>query len=161
MKATGQAGATDSIPRANPSRSWGFYVLAAYPVVFVGGVFGVFWAFTTTTDPSLFSAGMVGGYVFIGLSVLAVFTYPAYRRESATVSERSDWSPSFRRYLGVGIGVPLGGGLLFEILSLGFGGGGGLGVPGFMGAFVALILHPIVIFFATLVYLIRRRRQVG
>lgn len=159
MEATSQTQSIDSVPTPDASRSWAYYVLAAYPLVFLGGVLGVFGIFTTTTDPSLFSAGIIAGYVFIALSVLAVFTYPAYRRDSALVGERGDWSPSFRRYLGVGIGVPLGGGLLIDISSLGF--GGGLAVPGMMAVFVAVILHPVAVFFTTLGYHIRRRRQVG
>lgn len=141
------------------SRGWAFYVLGAYPIVFLVGVVAVFWTLTTATDPSLFSGGMFGGYVFVGLSVLAVFTYPACRRDSAMVADRSGWTPSFRRHLVIGVGVPLAGGLGFELLSLGS--GGGLAVPGFMGAFVTIVLHPVAVFFATLGYLFRRRRHVA
>lgn len=156
MKAISLWGTKKRVPDSDPGRHWAYYVLAVYPVVFLGGTVGVGWILTTTTDTSLFSASLLGGYIFVGLSVLALLTYPAYRIDATTVSKQNGWSPSFRRFLGIGIGIPIGVGVFFELLSFGF--AGGITFPGAMAGFVAVVFHPFVIFFATLRYLIQRRR---
>lgn len=144
----------------NPSRkpSWGLYVIAVYPVVFFLGLLGTVYTTATTVDGSFLTTGIVGGYVFAGLSLLALLTYPAYRAEVARRPALGEAGHSVRRYLAIGIGIPIVVGLLVELASFGL--GDGLSVPGLLGAFVALVLHPVVIVFGCVFHLIRRRRYV-
>lgn len=138
--------------------TWGFYVIAAYPVVFFVGLFGTVYSAVTTVDSSFMTTGLVGGYVFAGLSLFALVTYPAYRAEVVRFPALGEAGHSVRHYLFIGIGIPVVTGLLVELASLGL--GGGLSVPGLLGAFVALVMHPIVIVFGCVFHLIRRRRYV-
>lgn len=136
-------------------RSWAHSILVLYLFVFIAGILWLSWIFTTTSDPSLFASGLTGGFVFLGLSIFAVATYPAFRIDAATVRNRSEWNPSFRLYLGVCLGIPLGLGLVFELAS--GQAGSSLAAPGLMTVFVAVMLHPVVVFIAIVGYLIQRR----
>lgn len=140
-------------------RTWGFYVLAGYPVVFVTGILAAGLVFLSTSDPSLYTSGLTMGFIVLALSILAVLAYPAYRAEAATIERLGGAPPSLRRFTTIGLGVPIALGLLLELVGIGM--SGELNVPGFMAGFAALVIHPFVIAVLSAGYVIRRRGWTG
>lgn len=146
----------DRQPDVPDGRSWGFYVLSGYPVVFLLGLVATGIVFLTTSDPSLYSSGLTAGFIVVGLSALALVVYPAYRAEANSIKDRGGSPPSVRRFAAIGLGVPLGLGFLFELV--GFGMSGDVNVPGFMAGFAALVIHPFVVAVMSTGYFLHRRR---
>lgn len=143
-----------------PSRpSWGYYVLVGYPIVYILGLATAITVLLTGSNQSLFTSGLTGGFIIIGLSVLALTVYPAYRVEAGHHRESGNSSPPVRRFAEIGLGVPVTLGIALEVISIGL--SGDLNVPGFMAGFAALVIHPFVVAVMSIVYLLQRRRRTG
>jgi hypothetical protein len=143
-----------STPRSGRGR-YARLFLFAYPVLFLLGSVGIGFVVLTTNDPSLFTSGLVSGFILVGLSIAALLVYPALSLDASTRHTAEETAPSLRPYLAVGLGIPVGLGLVVEVL--GMLSGGGLMPVGFLGGFVAVAVHPVTACLASVGYLIRTR----
>lgn len=135
------------------SRAW--LVLAGYPVLVGLGIVSILYVGSTAQDSSLWTTGLTTGFVLVGLSIVGLLVYPALAIDAShrrTSSRR--WTVP-RRYVGAGLGIPILIGLVVE--GLGLLAGGSEAPIGFLGAFTAVVVHPVAAAVVSVAYLVRRR----
>lgn len=135
------------------ARAW--LVIAGYPVIFGLGVVAILYVGTTAQDSSLWTTGLTTGFVLVGLSILGLLVYPALAIDASRRRSSGGRSTVTRRYVGAGLGSPILIGLVVE--GLGLLAGGSEAPIGFLGAFTAVVVHPVVAAAVSVVYLVRRR----
>jgi len=141
-----------TIREGTSEKHW--YTLSGYlAVVTLGFGFSIYTGLNAgvaeSSPTGLF--GTVLGLVVVVAALFGLAVYPAIFKDSAYVKGTRQWRPSWTRYLGLGIGVPV-----VAVLAAPF-----LGFGPLMGVSLGFLIHSITAPATATLYLYRRHRFVG